>query len=163
TFVKVWRKVDSYEGARGSLDTWILLIARSLAIDSIRRRVLETRILAAQEDPGEASSEPGPEDRAETSDMVERARRAMGARDQGVALFASAAHLADPPEALKERVLGVLADEWNEAAQPPPRRVPVARWWLAVAAAFVLLAGTLAFAGVAQSNASKWHDDAASY
>jgi glutamate-5-semialdehyde dehydrogenase len=31
TFVKVWRKVDSYEGARGSLDTWVLLIARSVA------------------------------------------------------------------------------------------------------------------------------------
>jgi RNA polymerase sigma-70 factor (ECF subfamily) len=83
TFVKVWRKVDSYEGARGSLDTWVLLIARSLAIDSIRRRVLETRILAAQEDPGEASTEPGPEDRAETSDMVERARRAMGTLSPG--------------------------------------------------------------------------------
>src|SRR5690349_5393826 len=33
TFVKVWRKADSYEAARGSLDTWILLIARSHAID----------------------------------------------------------------------------------------------------------------------------------
>src|SRR3954471_12339248 len=42
TFVKVWRKADSYEATRGSLDTWILLIARSLAIDLLRRRVLET-------------------------------------------------------------------------------------------------------------------------
>jgi RNA polymerase sigma-70 factor (ECF subfamily) len=77
TFVKVWRKADTYEASRGSLDTWVLLIARSLAIDLIRRRVLEARIMAAQEDPGEASDEPGPERMAETSDLTERARQAM--------------------------------------------------------------------------------------
>src|SRR5437763_453904 len=43
TFVKVWRKADTFDSRRGSLDTWVLLIARSLAIDTIRRRVLETR------------------------------------------------------------------------------------------------------------------------
>jgi anti-sigma factor RsiW len=83
--------------------------------------------------------------------------------DQGVALFASAAHIADPPPELKERVLGVLAEEWSDPVEAPPRRIPAARWWLAVAAAFVLLVGSLGFAGVAQSNASKWHDDAAAY
>jgi RNA polymerase sigma-70 factor, ECF subfamily len=83
TFVKVWRKLDSYEASRGSLDTWVLLIARSLAIDSIRRRVLEIRILTSQGEAGEASSEPGPEDRAETRDLAERARRAMGSLSAG--------------------------------------------------------------------------------
>jgi RNA polymerase sigma-70 factor (ECF subfamily) len=78
TFVKVWRKSDSYEAARGSLDTWILLIARSLAIDLLRRRVLETRILSSQERHGEASEDPGPERHAETMDLVDRAKRAMG-------------------------------------------------------------------------------------
>src|SRR5262245_13326173 len=43
TFVKVWRSASKYDSSRGSLDTWVLLIARSLAIDLIRRRVLETR------------------------------------------------------------------------------------------------------------------------
>jgi RNA polymerase sigma-70 factor (ECF subfamily) len=76
TFVKVWRKADSYEPTRGSLDTWVLLIARSLAIDTIRRRVLETRILASHEEP-EVSREPGPEEQAETTDLANRARRAM--------------------------------------------------------------------------------------
>ena len=76
TFVKVWRKADSYDPTRGSIDTWVLLIARSLAIDLIRRRVLETKVLAGQEDP-EASTEPGPEERAETSDLAGRARQAM--------------------------------------------------------------------------------------
>jgi RNA polymerase sigma-70 factor (ECF subfamily) len=77
TFVKVWRKADAYESARGSLDTWVLLIARSLAIDLLRRRVLEARIMAEQERPSEASDEPGPDRLAETMDLTERARRAM--------------------------------------------------------------------------------------
>jgi RNA polymerase sigma-70 factor, ECF subfamily len=77
TFLKVWRKADSYQPSRGSLDTWVLLIARSLAIDTIRRRVLETRIMAKEEHASESSSEPGPEDMAETLDLSTRARRAM--------------------------------------------------------------------------------------
>lgn len=76
TFVKLWRNASRYDASRGSLDTWILLIARSLAIDLIRRRVLETRMLLSQEDL-ESSTEPGPEDHAETHDLTERARRAM--------------------------------------------------------------------------------------
>ena len=79
TFVKVWRKADTYEEARGSLDTWILLIARSLAIDLLRRRVLEARILAEKERPSEASDDPGPERIAETMDLADRAKRAMSA------------------------------------------------------------------------------------
>src|SRR5438105_12051100 len=79
TFVKVWRKADAYESARGSLDTWVLLIARSLAIDLLRRRVLEARILAREQRDGEASDEPGPDRLAETLDLTERAKGAMQA------------------------------------------------------------------------------------
>jgi RNA polymerase sigma-70 factor (ECF subfamily) len=76
TFVKLWRNANSYDPSRGSLDTWVLLIARSLAIDLIRRRVLEMRMLAseAQQEP---AREPGPEDLAETQDLADRARLAM--------------------------------------------------------------------------------------
>jgi RNA polymerase sigma-70 factor (ECF subfamily) len=77
TFVKVWRKVGTYEGSRGSLDTWVLLIARSLAIDLLRRRVLEARILEANTPRTEASGEPGPDERAETTDLADRAKQAM--------------------------------------------------------------------------------------
>jgi RNA polymerase sigma factor (sigma-70 family) len=82
TFVKVWRSAASYDAGRGSLDTWVLLIARSLAIDLIRRRVLETRTLASQEDP-EAAVEPSPEGLVETHDLVDRARAAMGSLTAG--------------------------------------------------------------------------------
>ena len=83
TFVKLWRKADAYQPSRGSLDTWVLLIARSLAIDSIRRRVLEARVVASQEEPMEASAEPGPDEQAEIHDMVDRARRAMSSLSPG--------------------------------------------------------------------------------
>ena len=76
TFVKVWRNASSYDPARGSVDTWVLLIARSLAIDVLRRRVLEGRVLASH-DRREGSSEPGPDEQAETRDLGDRARRAM--------------------------------------------------------------------------------------
>src|SRR5436190_18927971 len=48
TFVKVWRNAGSYDPGRGSVDTWILLIARSLAVDLLRRRVLEAKTMAGQ-------------------------------------------------------------------------------------------------------------------
>ncbi len=83
TFVKVWRKADSYDQSRGSLDTWVLLVARSLAIDLIRRRVLEARIIATHEEPSEASLAPGPEEHAETRDLADRARRAMAGLSPG--------------------------------------------------------------------------------
>ena len=47
TFVKLWRNADRYDTTRGKLETWVLLVARSLAIDSLRRRVLEARSLEA--------------------------------------------------------------------------------------------------------------------
>src|SRR5262249_45679186 len=79
TFVKVWRKAESFESGRGSLDTWVLLIARSLAIDLLRRRVLEARILAQEQHATEISDEPGPDRGAEAVDLTERARLAMQA------------------------------------------------------------------------------------
>ena len=77
TFVKVWRTADRYDATRGKLETWILLVARSLAVDALRRRVLEARSLEAVGTPSERDPAAGPEELAETGDMVERARRAM--------------------------------------------------------------------------------------
>src|SRR5918992_5852074 len=45
TFVKLWRSAERYNRSRGKLETWVLLMARSLAIDAIRRRVVEARTL----------------------------------------------------------------------------------------------------------------------
>jgi RNA polymerase sigma-70 factor (ECF subfamily) len=83
TFVKLWRGAARYDPARGRLETWVLLVARSLAIDALRRRVLEVRVAQRTAPPREASDEPGPDQRAETADLSERARRAMAALTDG--------------------------------------------------------------------------------
>ena len=77
TFVKLWRNAERYDATRGKLETWVLLVARSLAVDALRRRVLEVRSLDAAGRPREEDPAAGPEELAETGDMVERARRAM--------------------------------------------------------------------------------------
>jgi RNA polymerase sigma-70 factor (ECF subfamily) len=85
TFVKVWRSAPAYDPARGAVDTWVLLIARSLAIDLLRRRVLESKVLATQgaQEETDASAEPGPDERAETRDLADRARQAMASLSPG--------------------------------------------------------------------------------
>jgi RNA polymerase sigma-70 factor (ECF subfamily) len=77
TFVKLWRSAERYDRSRGKLETWVLLIARSLAIDAIRRRVLEARTLEHVERPSEVDEDPGPDDVAITLDLTDRARAAM--------------------------------------------------------------------------------------
>jgi RNA polymerase sigma factor (sigma-70 family) len=77
TFVKLWRNAERYDRSRGKLETWVLLMARSLAIDAIRRRVLEVRTFESVDRPTEVDQGPGPDERAVTADLTERAQRAM--------------------------------------------------------------------------------------
>ena len=77
TFVKLWRSADRFDAARGSLDSYVLLIARSLAIDTIRRRVALAHGDTSEILEHQPSSERGPEESAEISDQIERARRAL--------------------------------------------------------------------------------------
>jgi RNA polymerase sigma-70 factor (ECF subfamily) len=83
TFVKLWRSAERFDASRGRLDTWVLLIARSLAIDALRRRVLDARMVEATKPSSEASAERGPEELAETEDLAARARRAMATLSDG--------------------------------------------------------------------------------
>jgi RNA polymerase sigma-70 factor (ECF subfamily) len=55
----------------------VLLVARSLAIDALRRRVLEARTAEAAHPRVDVSADPGPDEVAETEDLAARARRAM--------------------------------------------------------------------------------------
>jgi RNA polymerase sigma factor (sigma-70 family) len=38
TFLKVWRSFDSYDASKGALATWLMSVARSVAIDKVRSR-----------------------------------------------------------------------------------------------------------------------------
>jgi RNA polymerase sigma-70 factor (ECF subfamily) len=83
TFVKLWRSADRFDARRGKLETWVLLVARSLAIDALRRRVLDARSMERIGVQREASSEAGPDEIAETEDLADRARRAMASLSDG--------------------------------------------------------------------------------
>jgi RNA polymerase sigma factor (sigma-70 family) len=38
TFLKIWRKIDDYDASKGRFFTWILNIARNMAIDKLRSK-----------------------------------------------------------------------------------------------------------------------------
>ncbi len=77
TFVKLWRSADRFDPSRGRLDTFVLMLARSLAVDALRRRVAEARSYRRLGVPREADAAAGPEELAARGDLVARARAAM--------------------------------------------------------------------------------------
>jgi RNA polymerase sigma-70 factor, ECF subfamily len=78
TFLKIWRTGSAFDPVRGPLDAWILLSARSIAIDLLRRRSIEARTLFSQQRVASTvSDEAGPERRAEVVDLFQRASEAM--------------------------------------------------------------------------------------
>jgi len=77
TFQQAWTQAQRYEPTRGQVLTWLLTIARSRALDRIRRRrrhESETPLEAAYE---VADEEPGPEELASRSDEAVRIRTAL--------------------------------------------------------------------------------------
>jgi RNA polymerase sigma-70 factor (ECF subfamily) len=44
TFVKIWKKIDSFDENKGRLYTWMLNIARNTAIDKVRKLKREGRV-----------------------------------------------------------------------------------------------------------------------
>ena len=131
-FVKLLRTADRYDPQRGSLDTWVLLVARSLALDTLRRRVLEARTMAATRPLDDADPQAGPDKVAETRDLVERARAAMAGLTDGqraaleLAYFGgkTSAEVAEmegiPLGTAKTRIRSGLL-RLREALQPDPR------------------------------------------
>ena len=91
--------------------------------------------------------------------------------EDGVATLAYATHETAPPDELRDHVLAVLDEEWhpdNEVAPadatvvPMRRRAPM-RWVVGVAAAIILIAGSLGFAMSQHQQAVRVSADATSY
>jgi len=91
--------------------------------------------------------------------------------EDGVATLAYATHESAPPDELRDHVLAVLDEEWHADHEDPPadativpmrRRSPM-RWVVGVAAAIVLIAGSLGFAMTQHQQAVRVSADAASY
>lgn len=50
-FCQVWRTAGTFDVTRGRLETWLLLITRSRALDRLRRLARQERVAAVAEDP----------------------------------------------------------------------------------------------------------------
>ncbi|MFL5800097.1 MAG: zf-HC2 domain-containing protein [Actinomycetota bacterium] len=107
---------------------------------------------------------PDPEDAAVRSHLrgCGACRREMALLGEGLATFARAAHQADPPDELRDRVMAALAEERTEAA-PPQRVAHRPRRWLALAASIAIAAGAVAWGATTSVRASHDHDQAVAY
>jgi hypothetical protein len=84
----------------------------------------------------------------------------MVALADGVSTFAAAAHDVEPPEELRDRVLGVLEEEWAATPGTAPGRRGAWAWRAAVAAALV---AALAWGAVTTMRASDLQEAADKY
>lgn len=95
TLLKLFRSAATYDPERASLDTWVLLAARRLAIDALRRRPPQATVEPEEAARLEDSTEPGPEHIAEQGDLLRRTREAIERLPSGqrsVLLLTSFAH-----------------------------------------------------------------------
>ncbi|MFO0957634.1 MAG: sigma-70 family RNA polymerase sigma factor [Isosphaeraceae bacterium] len=73
-FHEVWDRASAFDPSRSRFETWLLLIARSRALDHLRKR----RIDAEPLDPSGPASDRDPSGEAERSEQVGRLRSALG-------------------------------------------------------------------------------------
>ena len=77
TFARAWRHAGAYDPRRGPVATWLLTIARNLAIDTLRLRradPVEPDTLVSMQG---TSPEAGPEERALMGEDAQRLRHAL--------------------------------------------------------------------------------------
>ena len=72
-FAAIWRSASTYRPERGAAGGWLYTVARNAIVDRLRRRGPS----ADAELPELASTEPGPAQRAEDSDLAWRVHRAL--------------------------------------------------------------------------------------
>ena len=93
TFVRAWRHARSFDARRGRVATWLLAIARNLAIDAIRPKAaepLDPDVVASRLQ--RAGSVGAPADEGQQPDERERVRSAIAELPEGQrrALFLAA-------------------------------------------------------------------------
>jgi len=118
TFERVWRHAARFDEGRGSLDAWVLRIARNAALGQVRR-VRHHVDLAVVPEPADGKA--GPDDAVVLIDLTTGVRRAVANLDDrrraavehvlaGHTLVQTAGHLGVPEGTLKSRVRAAYAD-----------------------------------------------------
>lgn len=75
-YIRIWHKADSYAVTGHSPMTWLITVARNLAIDRLRRRTAPTRDIETVFDL--ADDQPGPEDAAIASSQRAQLNACLG-------------------------------------------------------------------------------------
>ena len=75
TFWQLWQQAERFDGTQGSLQNWLLTIARSRAIDRVRARAARKRVRA--DDPTDVNEVRRPEEDAELVQRRRLVREAM--------------------------------------------------------------------------------------
>lgn len=128
TFERVWRHAIRFDRRRGSLDAWVLRIARNAALGQLRRtrHHIDLAIVPEPVDAGD-----GPADAVVLIDLTTGVRRAVAGLDArrraavehvlaGHTLVQTAGHLGVPEGTLKSRVRAAYADLRAVLAEPRP-------------------------------------------
>jgi RNA polymerase sigma-70 factor (ECF subfamily) len=118
TFERVWRNAATFDPARGTLDAWVLRIARNAALGQLRRTKTHVDLTST---PEPADSGARPDDAVVLIDLTTGVRRAVASLPHGrrVAvehvlaghtLVQTAGRLGLPEGTLKSRVRAAYAD-----------------------------------------------------
>jgi RNA polymerase sigma-70 factor (ECF subfamily) len=79
-YKQIWKTARDYDPARGSVLAWIVMLARTRAIDRQRHASTRTRVEQPMEDSGRwRATSPGPEEQMAASETQRRLRLALGA------------------------------------------------------------------------------------
>src|SRR5436309_651943 len=118
TFERVWRHAARFDRRRGSLDAWVLRIARNAAIGQLRRTRYHVDLAVV---PEPVDPDGGPADAVVLIDLTTGVRRAVAGLDvnrraavehvlAGHTLVQTAGRLGVPEGTLKSRVRAAYAD-----------------------------------------------------
>jgi len=128
TFVRAWRHAATYDARRGRVPTWLLTIARNVAVDHFRQRRQHVALDLASELPAEGAADEAAERRSDVehlgrllSALPERERELLSLKYGAGLTNRAIARLTGLSESnvgtLLHRTVTALRDEWQRTTE----------------------------------------------